>query len=232
MTLHTPENATPTAPALSGALQAASARALSRRDRTVVAVLATDGFPTTCWGLGVDTADEAVAEVASIAAEGVADDPAIPTFVIGVFTPEEEAGARAVLDAVAEAGGSERAFLVNTAGDVTSGFREALEAIRESTPGCDYSIPEPEGDAELDYTQVNVQFTQTPGEDPETLYYVADPEACADNAGGWYYDVALDSDEAPARIIICAETCELFRDAPSGAVSISIGCESIAPPPR
>src|SRR5260221_59493 len=89
----------------------------------VIVGLATDGFPTEC----APTAIPSIAALATTAARGT---PSIATFVIGVYSPAEQLGAQSNLDALALAGTSGKAFLVNTSQDVTTGFLASLNAIR------------------------------------------------------------------------------------------------------
>jgi len=214
-----PHGATPTAPALSGAIQQASAWAKAHPDHRVVTVLATDGLPTQCT-------PTAIADVAALAKAGVAASPSISTFVIGVFGPSDVAlGAPDNLNQIAQQGGTKAAFIVDTQKDVTAQFLSALDTIRGARLACEFQIPQPASAQTLDYGQVNVQFTS--GAAKSIVYYVKDAAACDSASGGWYYDVdpAL---SAPSRIIACPSTCSAFQGASDGAsVGIALGCQTI-----
>jgi len=214
-----PSGNTPTGPALSGAIQQASSWATAHPDHRVVAVLATDGLPTECT-------PDTINGVAALARTGVNGTPSINTFVIGVFGPDDVAnGAPTNLDRIAQQGGTNKAFIVDTQKDVTVQFQAALDAIRGARLACEYQIPQPTGGASVDYDQVNVVLTN--GNQRNVVFFVGDPAACDANTGGWYYDV--DPRVAPpSRIIACPSTCSTFQAAPAGAsVGIALDCETV-----
>ena len=110
-----------------------------------VAVLATDGLPEEC-----NPSD--IPGIAQIAADGFAATPSVITFVIGVGTEV------AALNQIAQKGGSNNAFIVNTAMNVNMQFTTALNAIRGASLGCNYLIPVPSDGSDVDYTKVNVDY--------------------------------------------------------------------------
>jgi hypothetical protein len=205
-----PVGATPTGPALSGALDHARAWAEQHPGRQVVTVLATDGFPTVCEPLEIPD----IALLASTAASGPRP---VRTFVIGVFGDADlGADGQARLDEIARAGGSERAIVVNTAGDVTRDFLDALNGIRSTAVSCDFQLDAAPG---LDFDHVNLQVTDAEGERIELLS-VSDRTACGD-ADGWYY--VRDSAGVPLQLSVCPATCEqLERE--RARVDLQIGC--------
>ncbi len=127
---------TPSGPALQGAIDQASSWAQAHPERQVVAVLATDGLPTLC-----DPVE--IADVAGLAAAGRRLDPAVSTFVIGVVGPDDT-DAPANLNSIAKSGGTTKAFIVDTAGDVQQQFRDALNKIRALGLSCELAVPEAE----------------------------------------------------------------------------------------
>jgi Mg-chelatase subunit ChlD len=205
---------TPTAPALDGALQYLSEWANQHPERKPLLVLATDGEPSGC-------ADNAPQDVADVAARALAGPHAIQTFVIGV-------GSSLIsLDLVAQAGGTDRAFLVDTGGDVGEEFADALDQIRGAASSCDFSIPS-EGSAgeAIDPLKVNVSYTAR-GSNSATLVpqtFMGDPSNC-DSSGGWYYDDST----APTAIRLCDATC---RSLSGGAIQLEFGCDTVVQPPR
>jgi hypothetical protein len=208
-----PDGSTPTGPAIRGAIEQARAWAGSHPGHAVVAVLATDGLPTECTPVEIPG-------IANLAAAGVQGRPSIPTFVIGVFGPTD-GDAPGNLDAIASAGGSERAFIVDTSRDVTQQFLDALNQIRGSRLGCEFLIPEPGGGEALDYTQINVQFSSAAGTTP--LFFVGNSAAACETSGGWYYD----TDPAiapPSRVIMCPTTCQTIAGTTDASVQIQLGC--------
>jgi hypothetical protein len=218
LNLHDPTGLTPTAGALSGALSHAATLAAANPMHRVVVVLATDGFPTECTPVDIP----GVANLASMAA---ARSPSILTFVIGVFAQAETADAQMNLDALARAGGTNAAFVINTGQNVTAAFQSALNSIRTTALACEYGIPQPEA-GRLDYGKVNVQFTSGSGQ-KTTIGYVGSAAACAAQ-GGWYYDSDPASGGTPTKIVVCDSTCTNFKADPNGSVRILLGCTTQA----
>jgi hypothetical protein len=223
-----PEGATPSGPALAGAIEQASAWAEAHPDRQVVAVLATDGLPTleasgnSCTPILVQAQVDAVAQ---LAADGRAATPSISTFVIGVMGPNDVGGPE-TLSAIAVAGGTGDAFIVDTQGDVAAQFRDALNQIRGTRLACELAVPPAEAGKRVDFNQVNVTFDN--GSGPSTLFYVEASSGCDATTGGWYYD-KLPSVGDPERIIVCPTTCEQFGQVDMGSVQIKLGCATRVP---
>jgi hypothetical protein len=210
-----PEGATPTGPAIRGAIEQSRTWANAHPGHAVVAVLATDGLPTDCEPVEIPN-------IANLAAFGLGGTPSIRTFVVGVFGPND-ASARTNLDAIAQSGGTDKAFIVDTSQDVTQQFLTALNAIRGSRLGCEFQIPQPSGPDPLDYNRVNVQLTD--GGTKAPIFYVGPSATGCDAAGGWHYDADPKSG-APSRIIMCPSTCEAIQKAADATVEIQLGCET------
>lgn len=212
-----PSGDTPTGPALQGAHLQARQWALAHPGHTVVTVLATDGLPTQCSPL-------AIPEISQLAQRAAAAQPSIRTFVIGVFGGVGDAQASANLGAIARAGGTERAYIVDTGQDVGRQFLEALNAIRGSRLTCEFQIPEAPPGETLEYGQVNVLFTD--GATTTPLYFVGSSEAACAGSAGWYYDSdpAL---KAPTRIVACPSSCAAISASEAGSVQIQLGCATI-----
>ncbi|MGC4089250.1 MAG: hypothetical protein QM756_15465 [Polyangiaceae bacterium] len=218
-----PDGDTPTGPALRGAIAHAREWANSHAGHTVVAVLATDGLPTECLpdnvGFGGTTPLEALMkEVTDVAADGVRGPPSIATFVIGVFSGTDTQ-APGNLERMAQAGGTTKAQIVDTSGDVSQQFLAALNAVRASRLACEFQIPTPTDGKKLNYFEVNVSYKQGSNETP--LYYVGSPDRCDGSSGGWYYDDL--KGEAPKKILVCPTNCDSFQKT-SGSVAIQLGC--------
>jgi hypothetical protein len=208
-----PDGATPTGPALAGALETAREWATEHPDRSAAAVLVTDGVPTECDPVSID-------DVAELAAAAVTGTPRIPTFVIGVFGPAD--GSLQNLQRIARAGGTD-AFILDTTEDVAAELLRALSAIREARLSCEFELPEaPPGEA-LDFSAVNVQVTTSDGE--ELLYYVASADQCG-KLGGWHYDTDP-AIVAPNSIVLCPASCEALQGDVSASVELSLGCSTI-----
>ncbi len=217
-----PNGQTPTGPALSGAIQQASAWAKAHPDHRVITVLATDGLPTECTPANGDPIDP----VSATAAAGLAATPSIETFVIGVFGPDDvTAGAPGNLDKIATAGGNMKAFIVDTTKDVTAQFLAALDAIRGGKLDCAFQIPQPAAGETLAYGEVNVRVktAATSG----NLYYVASADLCDPTTGGWYYDNDPATGATPTQIIACPTSCTAFQAAKDASVEIALGCQTV-----
>jgi hypothetical protein len=226
MQAENPMGGTPTHPALVGAIQHAQAWVAQHRDHKVVVVLATDGQPTSCPVVSTPQDEANTIEMCKQAASGaLRGDPPIQTFVIGV------GDLQANLDAIAVAGGTEHAFIVNASQDVAADFAKALAQIRGEVMTCDFKLPEPDGDAgDVDYGKVNVEYTPGSGA-KQTIYYVESEAGCDPATGGWHYD--KDPTQAtPTRIIMCAKTCETLQADANAKVDIAIGCKSVTAPPK
>jgi hypothetical protein len=209
-----PSGLTPTGPALSGALEHARQWSLDHPGRQVVTVLATDGFPTEC-------APQDIADIAQIAEDGNAGEQPVRTFVIGVFGQQDLGlDGQARLDALASAGGTERAIVINTqGGNVADQFLAALNLIRDTAVSCEFQLA---ADRALDFDQVNLSVTRPDGSRTD-LYNVGDASACGADDQGWYY--VLDSAGVPSQINACPRACDTFMQGGIRA-ELQIGCET------
>ena len=204
---HMPGGGTPTEPALRGAMQYAISHAVATPDRKTVVVLATDGTPNDC--------SSTVTSVSQVAASGFANDPRILSFVIGI-------GNTGNLDAIAQAGGTERAPNIDPA-NAGPQFVDALNTIRDRARACEYAIPKPSSGS-LDLQKVNLRVVGGP---PATdyIYRVTDAAACDTMAGGWYYDRPVN----PSRIVLCSASCATLSQS-SASLEILLGCATVTRP--
>jgi hypothetical protein len=216
--MHTPAGLTPTSGALSGAIAHAQALAKANPTHQEVVVMATDGFPSECVPLDIPT-------IAGIAAKGLAGPPSISTFVIGVFAPAEATEAQMNLNAIASAGGTKQAFVINLSQNVTQQFVAALNAIRTAALSCEFKVPTPAPGETLDYYSVNVQYTSGAGQ-AVTIGNVSSKAACSPTKGGWYYDVDPANGGTPQNISICDTTCTQLRGDAAGRVDVLLGCKT------
>jgi hypothetical protein len=221
---------TPTGPALKGALQQAAAWATEHPNHQVVAVLATDGLPTLQEDTGgvcePITRQQEINSVPALARTALNGAPPISTFVIGVVGAAD-AGATETLGNIARLGGTEQAFIVDPAGNVSEQFRAALEAIRGKRLACELEVPTSNNGKPVDYLQVNVELDD--GSGAADLYYVGTAAGCDSVPNGWYYDVPDPTAEAPRRIIACPDTCAAFSAVETGSVQIQLGCATRTP---
>jgi len=210
-----PNTATPTGPALQGAIDHATTWANAHPADATIVILATDGDPSEC-GSATSTAS-LLSQVESIAAAGVAATPKILTFVIGVGTET------ANLDGIAQAGGTGNAFIVDTSQNVSTQFLDALNKIRGAALGCQYKIPVPDSGV-VNTGEVNVQFTATGGS-PELVPQVASKAQCPASGNAWYYD----NPSSPSQILLCTSTCGTV--ATGGTVDVLTGCQTVMAQP-
>lgn len=209
----TPNGLTPTGPALSGALEHARAWALENPGRQIVTVLATDGFPTECSPVEIP-------EIAAIAEAAASAERPVRTFVVGVFgSADLGADGQERLDALARAGGTDRAYVINTGGNVVEEFTQALNEIRDRAVSCEFQL-DPSG--ALDFDRVNLQVTDAAGNTTD-LFSVGDVSACGDSGQGWYY--VRDAAGVPRQINVCPGTCATFAD-DGISVNLQIGCDT------
>jgi hypothetical protein len=197
---HGPATATPTEPALQGAITHAQTWLANHAGHAAVAVLATDGLPTECGVAGSSNPTQAQIQssLVQIAQQGLGN--GVKTFTIGIFAASDGPDGKNLLNAVSQAGGTGQTFTINTGGNVNQQFLDALNKIRGAALGCNYSIPVPQSGTP-DYTRVNVQYTPGGGGNSQVFPYVASQAQCAGD--GWYYDNAA----APKQIILCPSTC-------------------------
>ena len=208
LSMHAPISTTPTVAAEQGAVQHGQDWSKSHPGDVVIVVLATDGDPDTC-----NILPDPLTPVEQAAAVGVMGTPKVVTFVIGVGSDTSN------LNAIAQAGGTGSAFIVDTSMSVDTQFLAALNKIRGSALGCNYKIPVPEGGASVDFTKVNVQFSS--GGKKVIFPQVADKGHCPSSGNAWYYDDAAN----PTEIILCTSTCGAISV--GGEVDVLTGCETI-----
>jgi von Willebrand factor type A domain len=214
-----PSGGTPTAAALQGAVDQARQYAGANAGHAVMTVLITDGLPGD-FDPKCSTDINAVANVARSAASGT---PSIKTFVIGVFTPDEQSAAQNNLNQVASAGGTTSALVITTNQNVEQQFLQALTKLRGSALPCEFSLPQPKSGTP-DYTKVNVQYAS--GSAPGTLLpNVSDSGACS-GSGGWYYNVAPSSG-TPTKIELCPTSCDALKKDANATVDVIQGCTTI-----
>lgn len=217
-----PDGLTPTAPAVAGALQAAQQYARAKSGHKVAVLLVTDGLPTEC-------PPTEIPQIAAGAAAAAAGTPGIPTFVIGVFGAEQVAAAATNLNALAAAGGTGTAVVIDTNQNVTQVLQAALNQIRGKAVACEYKIPVANvggGGAAIDFQKVNVQFRDGAGVET-TVGYVNSRAACDPTRGGWYYDVVPAVGQSPQSITMCDATCSTLRAGGSVRVDIVLGCRTV-----
>ena len=202
---------TPTTPALQGAHIYARTQAQSGRMAAVVIV--TDGQPRQCAST--------IESTAAAATQASGGNPSIKTYVLGVGP------SLSALNAIANAGGTGHAYLVESGGDAD--LTAALDAIRTSALSCAYVIPEKgRTTAETSPAKVTTRTGRDGAQVP--VGQVPSADACG-NSGGWYYerppivsDGPLD-DTAPTRVSLCPASCDSLVKATGSELDVVLGCD-------
>jgi hypothetical protein len=208
----TPHGQTPTAPALTAALDLATAYGVEHVDRSVIVVLATDGLPTTCAPTDVP----ALAALAKEALDGAAH---VRTLVVASLSlaGTDISG----FDRIAAAGGTTHALGIDPHADFAQQLADALGVVAARQVACDLALPEPPPGQHLDYDAVNVVLDGKAGR--TTLPRVSGSAKCT-AAGGWYYD--LDPARgAPSRLNMCKSSCERTKSATT--LRVELGCKTV-----
>jgi len=213
-----PTGGTPMGPAVRGGIAQLRAHQMANLGRRVAIVLVSDGLPDSFCG------GNFVAAVAGDLADAQTTMPPIPTYVIGVFSPEEIPEARPALEQLATAGGTGQPFILTTSADLGQRFQEALNQIRGTALSCEFTIPT--GNAGIDFTKVNVRWKGAGGE--EDLLYVGSMDRCDPTRGGWYFDVDPASGARPERVLICDASCKKFQSDAGATVELRFGCKTRA----
>ncbi|MFK7991027.1 MAG: hypothetical protein AB8I08_33715 [Sandaracinaceae bacterium] len=114
-----------------------------------------------------------------------------------------------------------RTFSICTPSAEWTGLFDTLTtaiAVPQTIP-CEYDIPEPPSDTELDFNRVNIRYNSSSG-GSNVFPYVGGDDGADCTSGGWYYDDAA----APTRIILCPNTCSVVNGDSGGTVNVELGC--------
>lgn len=175
-------------------------------------VLVTDGYPQGCDDED-DTIEAVVGEVEA------ALETEISTYVIGVANPPIDDAPDTVSDlhAIATAGGTEEAFLIDTGdpGQTASAFNAAVDRIRETAISCTLDIPDPPAGRTFDKEKVAVHY-RSAGNHTRLIY----DAGCA-GANSWHYDDPAD----PRAIELCSSTCDTVQSDAMAALEVEFACE-------
>jgi hypothetical protein len=202
---------TPTAPALQGAH--IYARTQAQAGRLAAVVIVTDGQPRQCGS--------SIESTSAVATQASGGNPSIKTYVLGVGP------SLFALNAIAEAGGTNHAYLVESGGE--SELTAALDAIRTSAQSCAYAIPE-SGRGTADTSPAKVATRVGRDGIPIAVGQVPSAADCG-NDFGWYYERppvvsdAPNSDTAPTRVTLCPASCDNLVKASGSHFDVVVGCE-------
>lgn len=234
---------TPTLAVVNGTLTQLEGLISEHPDAKFALVLVTDGVPQSCSGNTIDNVAAAVAEAHSelgiptyvIGVKDPATPPAVAPWEEGgerVWACTNGAGWRAGyndvdtprpsdpnaldnLGQIAEAGGTESAFLIDTGNPsaTRTSLRSAIDQIRAQAISCELERPEPPVGQTFDPNKVNVRYDS--GDDETPLYYDADCEA----EDSWRYK------NGDTNVLeLCPSTCAKIQADPYAAVQVEFGC--------
>jgi hypothetical protein len=209
---------TPISVALDGALAWASDHQREHADGRTVVLFVTDGQPAGC--------DERIASILLLAENALAE-AGVATYAVGLTDSMGEGLQQEDMEALAVAGGTERAYFISDGPTAADELLETLSTIRGLALPCDFPMPEATTDGvDIDPGLVNVTYTSGDGADTQfTRVHTA--EDCA-TSRSWYYD----DPSTPSRIMLCPAACTLVSEDPHASFEILVGCAPIFDPPR
>ena len=219
---------TTTLPALKGVFSSASRWQAENTDHKAIVILATDGFPTLCDpaidpAAGEETS-EGIPKLVDVALEN--SKTGLLTFVIGVFSPEEEQDARVNLSQIAKAGDTDEAFIVTTNEQVSGRLIDALAQIRDHAGECEFSIPWP-NKTPLSSYQFEVGMTASSSAPPDVLFRAKSRDACPNDRPAYYFDEGTADKAQPGRVILCPIACSSLLQSNTTHVTISGVCNNV-----
>jgi hypothetical protein len=213
-------SSTPTLAAFNGVAASLLSLGDTSPDATYAVVMVTDGVPQQC---GNSNDIQLVAD--AVQASG------LQTFVVGVGNPPGGNGGgngngngNAAgnnldnLDVIARAGGTERAFVIETGdpGRTQADFKAVIDGIRGIALSCSIEIPLPPSGAQFVPEKVNVTYGSSASDEVRLAY----DETCQ-SANGWRYDDPM----APSAIILCTDACSTVQRDASAKLAVEFGCE-------
>jgi hypothetical protein len=219
----TPGGGTPTLPAVIGGINYAKQLMTTNEGAKAVVVLVTDGEPaiynattgeieTDCAPVG-STLTNTIPDIMNVVSAAYRGTPSIPTYVIGVGTPE----AMDSMASIATSGGTDFILLDPTKPpeETRATLTKELQSIRSTYFQCSMPIPK---SAEFDKNFVNVSFKHTDG----TVQQLGLSAACTAPMG-WYFD----NPTTPTKIMLCDDTCKAIQKDLTGKLQILLGCKTI-----
>ncbi|HUU00683.1 MAG TPA: hypothetical protein VM425_04485 [Myxococcota bacterium] len=102
-------------------------------------------------------------------------------------------------------------------------FNELATAVIESARlSCEWAIPDPPEDQELNPALVNVKYSDGAG-NTFLIGRITSADKCNQVEHAWYYD---DPDD-PSFIRICPQTCDWIQGKPGATIEVQFGCETV-----
>lgn len=230
------ESSTPTHDAYATALEVVRDANLPGNEAFML--LITDGQPTLSQGC-IGEPDLTPSRDPQPIIDEIADaaDDGIRTFIIGSPGSEENVGsgedARYWLSEAAEAGGTSPGgdcshngvpychFDMVEEDDFGVALRSALAQISGQVVSCEYPLPEPPANQELDLRNINIVMNP-PGGGEATLVLRDGAGSSCDE--GWY----LSGD---GQVVMCEQTCDQLLSTTGASIEVHFGCEPLPPAP-
>lgn len=197
----TPAGNTPMYPAMEGAFRWAENYRAATEGNTAAVVLVTDGEPSGCN----NHVNDLVELVEGAFASGT------KTFVVGLAGTNQM-----VDDRIAQAGGSETAYMVGLE-DTANELAATLDAIRDAALVCSYRVPPSLG--AIDPPTTNVASV-APNGAVSNVPRVESGAACG-TASGWYFETTVEP-----RIALCPASCRAAQKGDTRRLFVTQGCTS------
>ncbi|MBI5545510.1 MAG: VWA domain-containing protein [Deltaproteobacteria bacterium] len=201
---------TPMVPMLEGVTAYTKEWLASHPDHKAVVVVATDGVPDSSCTAVTEGLPNSLGNALLVVQESATTDPPVKTFVIGVGKD------LTALNQMAQAGGTEKAILVDTSQNADVAFLEALTQVRRNALGCEFEVPV---GSTIDSKKGEVRFTPDDGTPTGYFLDVGDRSGCIFGTG-WYFDDPQD----PKKLILCDETCNIVTQGKTGHLEVVFAC--------
>jgi hypothetical protein len=201
--------ATPSWPALVGALDWAEARQASVPNESHIVVFVTDGQP---YGSCINGTAQNTNEQLAVQAGNSYTTSGIRTYTIGMIGANN-----AALDKIASAGGTNQAFVIDGTdpSQVADQLSSAFKTIAGENVSCDFTLP---NQGLFDPNNATVTYTSGAGT-AISLDKQNDASACGT---GWYYDDPAN----PTTATLCPDSCSTAKQDTNARVEIRLACPS------
>jgi hypothetical protein len=195
----TPAADTPMYPALAGALKWATTNQLANPTQQYVVVFVTDGIPNSC------NTDQT--QIAQLAGDAYTNSGVL-TYAIGI----QDANV-ALMNSIAQKGGTSSAFFVSEQQDVEQQFLDAMLQIKGDVVACEFDLP-----TNGLFDPANAKVTYTPSTGAAVVFpKVLSASSCG---SGWYYD----NNVSPTKIFLCPSTCQTIVNDTGARIDVDLGC--------
>jgi hypothetical protein len=125
------------------------------------------------------------------------------------------------LNAIAAAGGTSQAYLVESSGEAS--LLSALEAIRTSALACELVLPA-SGIEIANFDRARVTTVLGAGGGATNVDQVTGADACAGRPG-WYYDVpVVPGGPPPSKVVLCPASCDPLVQSTGNRLDVAINC--------